>query len=56
VRAKFGKTISNADRPESGQPTECGKHLVADMVPVPIVEALEAIEIKHNEGCLLVFK
>ena len=32
------------------QPTECGKHLVAGMVPVPVVDALKAIEIKHDEG------
>src|ERR1700693_207835 len=40
----------------SRQPTEYGKHLVAGMVPVPIVDVLEAIEIKQDEGCLLARK
>src|ERR1700730_16126843 len=45
-------TAKKIIRPQlrSRQPTECGKHFVAGMVPVPIVDALEAIEIKHDEG------
>src|SRR6185437_15999717 len=31
------------------QSTESGKHFVAGMMPVPIVDALKAIEIKHDE-------
>ena len=45
-------TAKKIIRPQlrSRQPTECGKHLVAGMVPVLIVDALKAIEIKHDEG------
>src|SRR6476620_2592422 len=45
-------TAKKIIRPQlrSRQPTECGKHFVAGMVPVPIVDALKAIEIKHDEG------
>jgi hypothetical protein len=33
----------------SRQPTEYGKHFVAGMMPVPVVDALEAIEIRQDE-------
>ena len=43
-------TAKKIIRPQlrSRQPTECGKHFVAGMMPVPIVDALKAIEIKHD--------